>query len=137
MGEQFKAGQTSVMLATSNSVRGLDFADLTHVYSLYLPVNDPREYLHMAGRVGRIGHMGSVTGTGGRVTSILCPEEEGKLTELADLLDFSFIKMGYSIADVDKSNVDEMRRYLEDTMTLLEPANDLEIETLPNATSED
>ena len=37
--EQFKEGQTSVMLATPNSVRGLDFADLTHVYTLYLPLN--------------------------------------------------------------------------------------------------
>merc|ERR1712232_362459 len=101
MGEQFKAGQTSVMLATSNSVRGLDFADLTHVYSLYLPVNDPREYLHMAGRVGRIGHMGSVAGTGGRVTSILCPADAEQMTELADSLGFPFVSMTYSVPEVD------------------------------------
>ena len=59
------------MLATSNSVRGLDFPDVTHVYTLYLHVNDPREYVHLAGRVGRIGQIGSATGTGGRVTCIL------------------------------------------------------------------
>jgi hypothetical protein len=53
--EMFQSGRTNVMLATPNSVRGLDFADLTHVYTLYLPTGDPREYVHLAGRVGRIG----------------------------------------------------------------------------------
>ena len=55
------------MLATSNSVRGLDFPNVTQ----YLHVNDPREYFHLAGRVGRIGQIGGATGTGGRVTCIL------------------------------------------------------------------
>jgi hypothetical protein len=64
MMEQFKLNQTSVMLATPNSVRGLDFPALTHVYTLYLPMNDPREYVHLAGRVGQYG---SSSGIGGYV----------------------------------------------------------------------
>jgi superfamily II DNA/RNA helicase len=154
--EDFKLNKTSVMLATPNSVRGLDFAGLTHVYTLYLPANDPREYVHLAGRVGRIGQLGSAYsgGTGGRVTSILRPEEAEQMTELAQKLDFDFVDVDYikaefpSFIDVDverdandeddddnydvdgydasdntdnmeADQVEEFRRYLEDTITLL------------------
>lgn len=140
--EQFKSGETSVMLATPNSVRGLDFADLTHVYTLYLPSNDPREYLHLAGRVGRIGQMGSVSGSGGRVTSILRPDEAEKMESLAKSLDFKFDDVEYIPGKVDESNVDDLRRYLEDTMSLVslvdEPRVDYEAtERLRNNSNDD
>lgn len=132
--EQFKNGQTSVMLATSNSVRGLDFADLTHVYTLYLPVEDPREYVHLAGRVGRIGQMGSVAGTGGRVTSILFPSEAEKMVDLARELNFDFVDVDYDGAETvtETSDVEDMRRYLEDKLTLVSLADepDLDLDEL-------
>eukprot|EP00550_Attheya_septentrionalis_P006500 CAMPEP_0198286092 /NCGR_PEP_ID=MMETSP1449-20131203/5246_1 /TAXON_ID=420275 /ORGANISM="Attheya septentrionalis, Strain CCMP2084" /LENGTH=773 /DNA_ID=CAMNT_0043983723 /DNA_START=295 /DNA_END=2619 /DNA_ORIENTATION=- len=126
--EQFKNNETSVMLATSNSVRGLDFPELTHVYTLYLPADDPREYLHLAGRVGRIGQRGSITGGGGRVISILRPEEAEQMTDLAQTLNFSFVDTEapkaelYSMDDSDSDapmDVEDARRNLEDMMTLL------------------
>lgn len=126
--EQFKSGETSVMLATPNSVRGLDFANLTHVYTLYLPTDDPREYLHLAGRVGRIGQMGSVSGSGGRVTSILRPGEAEEMESLAKALDFSFEDLEYLSKQGDESNIDDMRRYLEDTISLVALAEDPEID---------
>jgi len=126
--EQFKTGQTSVMLATPNSVRGLDFADLTHVYTLYLPADDPREYLHLAGRVGRIGQMGSVAGSGGRVTSILRPYEADQMEDLAEELNFSFIDVEYESSEVNTSDVEDMRRYLEDTMTLVQLTEEHELD---------
>jgi len=139
--EQFKSNATSVMLATPNSVRGLDFANLTHVYTMYLPSDDPREYLHLAGRVGRIGQMGSVSGSGGRVTSILRPEEADQMYDLGRELNFTFTDVDYLDAEIlsgemDKGelyaseedggggDVEKMRRYLEDTMTLLDLAED-------------
>ncbi len=127
--DQFKRGETSVMLATPNSVRGLDFADLTHVYTLYLPTDDPREYVHLAGRVGRIGQMGSVSGSGGRVTSILRPDEAEDMQDLADALNFSFEDVEYSSNGMEESaDVDDMRRYLEDTMTLVSLAEEPQID---------
>lgn len=123
--EQFKAGETSVMLATPNSVRGLDFVDLTHVYTLYIPANDPREYLHLAGRVGRIGQTGSVSGTGGRVTSILRPAEASQFVDLSKLLNFTFLDAEYASDDVKGSDdVERIRRYLEDKITLLNLADE-------------
>jgi superfamily II DNA/RNA helicase len=127
--DEFKSGKTSVMLATPNSVRGLDFADLTHVYTLYLPIDDPREYVHLAGRVGRIGQMGSVSGKGGRVTSILLPKEADEMTKLAKELKFDFVDIPYSAPEETEieSDVESMRRYLEDKITLLNLADDPDV----------
>ena len=138
--EQFKTNQTSVMLATSNSVRGLDFEGLTHVYTLYLPADDPREYVHLAGRVGRIGQVGSVSGYGGRVTSILKEEEADKMIDLADALDFEFVDIRVTqkenkeisvreddeddLGDWEGIDIEDMRRQFEDTLTLLDDPDD-------------
>jgi superfamily II DNA/RNA helicase len=98
------------------SLWNIDDDSLTHVYTLYLP--NPREYIHLAGRVGRIGQLGSVTGVGGRVTSILHPEEATLMDDLSKELGFQFVDIEYAKADL--TNVDDMRRYLEDTITLLQ-----------------
>ena len=88
--EQFKNNETTVMLATPNSVRGLDFPAVSHVYTLYLPTDDPREYVHLAGRVGRVGQMGSVRGDGGQVISVLRDEDAEQMDSLAKELGFEF-----------------------------------------------
>jgi superfamily II DNA/RNA helicase len=129
--EQFKKNETTVMLATPNSVRGLDFPALTHVYTLYLPIDDPREYVHLAGRVGRVGQVGRVLGDGAHVVSILKKEDAGKMEELAQKLGFEFEDIDVESAvddmrrdddgelDTESLDIDKMRRYLEDTLTLL------------------
>mmetsp|Transcript_108 Transcript_108/g.259 ORF Transcript_108/g.259 Transcript_108/m.259 type:complete len:771 (-) Transcript_108:192-2504(-) len=118
--ESFKKGDLSVLLATPNSIRGLDFPALTHVYTLFLPADDPREYLHLAGRVGRIGQQGSIRGQGGRVTTILDEEESPQYDELAEMLGFQFDDVAPIKSEVtEESDVEDMRRFLEDTITLL------------------
>jgi len=106
------------------------------VYTLYLPIDDPREYVHLAGRVGRIGQMGSVTGGGGRVISVLKEGEEAdQMEKLAKTLGFDFVDTpsvvddGISrtqdgIIDVEGTDVEKMRRLLEDTMNLVSLADD-------------
>ena len=118
--ESFKKGDISVLLATPNSIRGLDFPELTHVYTLFLPINDPREYLHLAGRVGRIGQQGSVRGQGGRVTTILDQDEAPKFDQMATFLGFDYEDVAPIKAEIsEQSDVEDMRRYLEDTISLL------------------
>ena len=127
--EDFRDGKTSVMLATPNSIRGLDFPALTHVYTLYLPVDDPREYLHLAGRVGRIGQQGSVSGKGGKVTTVLDPVDAPKMDQMAEFLGFDFIDVEpVKVEMTEQSNVEDMRRFLEDTITLLGTAERPEID---------
>jgi len=130
--EQFKFGQTSLMIATPNSVRGLDFVNITHVYTMYLPSNDPREYLHLAGRVGRIGQMGSISGTGGRVTSILQPDQADQMDKLAKSLNFEFtdvesVSVEYDPDNLNEKSVNDFRRYLEDSIMLLNVTDDTDI----------
>ena len=127
--DEFKRNATSVMLATPNSVRGLDFPALTHVYSLYMPMDDPREYVHLAGRVGRVGQLGSVLGDGGHVISILKEEDAPKMVDLAETLGFTFTDINTNLVefdrtedgsiDVEGADVEKMRRYLEDSLSLL------------------
>lgn len=129
--DQFKRDETSVMLATPNSVRGLDFPALSHVYTLYLPMDDPREYVHLAGRVGRVGQLGATLGDGGHVVSILKEEEANKMEVLAQTLGFEFTDLVLDndigiprtddgSIDTEKLDVERLRRYLEDTMTFLQ-----------------
>ena len=155
--EQFKNNETSVMLATPNSVRGLDFPEVTHVYTLYLPTEDPREYVHLAGRVGRVGQTGSVRGNGGQVFSILKPEDSHKMDALANELGFEFKDVSAVEVDIpkfatsstsdddrdddddedgeeeddeddneslDSKELDEIKQYLEDTVTLISLQDD-------------
>jgi len=136
--EAFKKGDLSVLLATPNSIRGLDFPALTHVYTLFLPANDPREYLHLAGRVGRIGQQGSVRGQGGRVTTILDESEATEFHELAEFLGFQYDDVPPLPAEVSvESDVEDMRRYLEDTITLLGTVDDRVVNPADIDASED
>lgn len=134
--EQFKNNQTSVMLATPNSVRGLDFPALTHVYTLYLPMDDPREYLHLAGRVGRVGHRAK-----GHVVSVLKEADANKMDVLAGLLGFDVVDLEAPTAEslltrnadgnIDENAIDyeKLRRSFEDTLSFVDLAEEPE---LPN-----
>jgi superfamily II DNA/RNA helicase len=114
--EEFKQNKTSVMLATANSVRGLDFPALTHVYTLYLPLDDPREYIHLAGRVGRTLQ---AVGDGSHVVSIVAEEDAPKLDALAATLGFKVtdIETPPELVVDDTTDPDTLRRYLEDAIT--------------------
>lgn len=50
----FRDNRTTLLLCTPNASRGLDLPAVSHVYNLGLP-QDATQYLHRAGRAGRIG----------------------------------------------------------------------------------
>ncbi|KAK3754834.1 hypothetical protein QZH41_011315, partial [Actinostola sp. cb2023] len=56
----FHSGKFQLVVGTEETVRGLDFKDLEHVYLIEVAKN-VEEYLHLAGRVGRQGKMGTAT----------------------------------------------------------------------------
>lgn len=53
----FKSGRVQIVVSTEETVRGLDFTWLSTVYILEVPRN-ASEYLHLCGRVGRLGKVG-------------------------------------------------------------------------------
>ena len=56
---RFKEGETDMLIATDVAARGLDIADITHVYNFDLPAN-AAIYVHRAGRTARAGANGIV-----------------------------------------------------------------------------
>lgn len=57
--EDFRKGNIQVLIASDVAARGLDIKGVTHVVNLDIP-EDPNDYLHRAGRVGRAGETGDV-----------------------------------------------------------------------------
>jgi superfamily II DNA/RNA helicase len=50
----FRDNVASLLVATPSAARGLDLPEVSHVYNVGLP-SDSTDYLHRAGRAGRIG----------------------------------------------------------------------------------
>ncbi|MBI5576229.1 MAG: DEAD/DEAH box helicase [Deltaproteobacteria bacterium] len=55
---KFKSGATRVLVATDVAARGLDIAELSHVFNFDLPA-EPENYVHRIGRTGRAGASGT------------------------------------------------------------------------------
>jgi ATP-dependent RNA helicase RhlE len=55
--EEFRSGETAVLVATDLAARGLDIDDVTHVINFDLP-NEPESYVHRIGRTARAGASG-------------------------------------------------------------------------------
>lgn len=54
---KFKKGGARVLVATDIAARGIDVAEVTHVFNFDLP-NEPEAYVHRIGRTGRAGAQG-------------------------------------------------------------------------------
>ncbi len=55
--EGFRSGAVSLLVSSDIASRGLDIEGVTHIFSLNAP-EQPRDYLHRAGRTGRNGNPG-------------------------------------------------------------------------------
>ncbi|HQJ38187.1 MAG TPA: DEAD/DEAH box helicase, partial [Bacillota bacterium] len=55
--EGFRKGDIKLLVASDIAARGLDIKGVTHIFNLDLP-EDPKGYLHRAGRTGRMGEPG-------------------------------------------------------------------------------
>ncbi len=53
----FRSGASTILIATDVAARGLDIADVTHVFNYHIPFN-PDSYVHRIGRTGRAGKKG-------------------------------------------------------------------------------
>lgn len=54
---EFRSGDFDVLVATDVAARGLDVADVTHVFNYHIPF-DTESYVHRIGRTGRAGKKG-------------------------------------------------------------------------------
>lgn len=71
---EFQTGQINIVVGTEETVRGLDFKELDHVYLTEVARNIDA-YLHLAGRVGRQGRPGTAT----TLVSVQNPRDEKRM----------------------------------------------------------
>ena len=74
----FRAGKIKVLVATDVAARGIDIADVGHVYNFDLP-NVAESYVHRIGRTARAG-------AEGRAVAFCSPDEAGALKDIERLL---------------------------------------------------
>jgi len=55
--ERFKAGDVPLLIASDVAARGIDIADLSHVFNFDIPIH-AEDYVHRIGRTGRAGKSG-------------------------------------------------------------------------------
>ena len=63
--EGFRQARQKLLIASDMAARGLDVPDVSHIYHYHLPEN-PKVYLHRAGRTGRAGALGTCVSLAGR-----------------------------------------------------------------------
>jgi ATP-dependent RNA helicase RhlE len=76
--EDFKAGKTSVLVATDVASRGLDIEGLPQVINFDVP-HSPEDYVHRIGRTGRAGLTGEAI-------SLVAPEDHESLAAIEKLI---------------------------------------------------
>jgi len=76
--EAFKAGKTTVLVATDVASRGLDIEGLPQVVNFDLP-RSPEDYVHRIGRTGRAG-------LPGEAISLVAPEDQEALAAIERLI---------------------------------------------------
>jgi len=75
--EKFKAGEIQILVASDVAARGLDIADMSHVFNFDVPFS-PEDYVHRIGRTGRAGKTGH--------SFTLASPDEGSLVEAIEKL---------------------------------------------------
>ncbi len=70
--ERFKANEIRLLVASDVAARGLDIANLSHVFNFDVPIH-PEDYVHRIGRTGRAGREG-------RAFTLATPDD-GKFVE--------------------------------------------------------
>jgi superfamily II DNA/RNA helicase len=110
--EDFSHYKSNCLLLAEDSGRGLDLAGVEHVFVMY--PTEAEEYVHLAGRVGRLGQFGS-----GVVTTIGNESVVNKVREISKELDFKLIEVDEPKSAVVEGDEDSMKRYEVDMEELV------------------
>ena len=76
--DRFRRNELTLLIASDVAARGLDIADLSHVFNYDVPVS-PEDYVHRIGRTGRAGKTG-------RAFTLVMPDEARSLAQIETLI---------------------------------------------------
>ncbi|MDN5248734.1 DEAD/DEAH box helicase [Bartonella sp. TP] len=75
--EEFKAGNIQILVATDIAARGLDIAEIGHVFNFDIP-NNKEDYIHRIGRTGRAGRLG-------KAFTLVTPKETKQIEAIQEM----------------------------------------------------
>ena len=99
--EDFKAGNISILIATSVAARGLDVKQLKLVVNFDAP-NHLEDYVHRAGRTGRAGNTGTAV-------TFLTPEQDRYSVDIAKALKQSGQSVPDSVQELANSFLEKVK----------------------------
>ena len=99
--DSFRAGVTSILVATDVAARGIDIDDVSHVVNFEIP-NVPESYVHRIGRTGRAGRSGTAI-------SLCDPSEKGLLKDIEKLIGNKLQRMVSSSERVPSKQLETRR----------------------------
>lgn len=94
--DKFKKGEITYLIASDVAARGLDIADLSHVFNFDVPIN-AEDYIHRIGRTGRAGKTG-------RAFMIATPDDTKAIQAIESLIKKEIPRIvveGVSAAELD------------------------------------
>ena len=95
----FKRGSVTILVCSDVAARGLDIAELSHVFNFDVPSN-PEDYVHRIGRTGRAGRSG-------RAFTLATPDDAKALSAVQRL---TGKKIEETDVDLDRDDADEEPR---------------------------
>lgn len=95
--ENFRQGNINILVSSDIGARGLDIEGVTHIINMDVP-EDPKYYLHRAGRTGRQGIQG-------KVISIVTPYEKRWLQKYQKTWHITFEQKEMSFGKLSDSNI--------------------------------
>lgn len=94
--ERFKAGDVPLLIASDVAARGIDIADLSHVFNFDIPIH-AEDYVHRIGRTGRAGKSG-------RAFSLASPDDFRFVSAIEKMLNQEIPR--YTVEGVDEAAFD-------------------------------
>lgn len=83
--DQFRKGESPLLVASDVAARGLDIPEVSHVFNFDVP-HHPDDYVHRIGRTGRAGRLGTAI-------SIVSPADQKSLVAIEKLIGQAIPKM--------------------------------------------
>ena len=83
--DQFRKGESPLLVASDVAARGLDIPEVSHVFNFDVP-HHPDDYVHRIGRTGRAGRLGTAI-------SIVSPADQKSLAAIEKLIGQPIPKM--------------------------------------------
>src|SRR6266498_3105039 len=100
--DQFRRGETPLLIASDVAARGLDIPDVSHVFNFDVP-HHPDDYVHRIGRTGRAGKSGTAI-------TIVAPSDHKNVAAIEKLIGQTIPWMGEAPRASEPTETPEPRR---------------------------